>query len=90
MDVHHHREVETKSFKEYILEGLMIFLAVTMGFTTATKDGLFSRDKVKQLLSLDFDEKQRQCDIEAARIQVPDNIRIAVNYSIAHYLIKTA
>jgi hypothetical protein len=32
MEVHHHPNVEKKSFKEYILEGLMIFLAVTMGF----------------------------------------------------------
>jgi hypothetical protein len=32
MEVHHHPEVEKKSVKEYILEGLMIFLAVTMGF----------------------------------------------------------
>ncbi len=32
MEVHHHPHVEKKSFKEYFLEGLMIFLAVTMGF----------------------------------------------------------
>ena len=32
MEVHHHPHVEKKSFKEYILEGLMIFLAVSMGF----------------------------------------------------------
>jgi hypothetical protein len=32
MEVHHHPEVEKKTFKEYILEGLMIFLAVVMGF----------------------------------------------------------
>jgi len=32
MEVHHHPEVEKKGLKEYILEGLMIFLAVTMGF----------------------------------------------------------
>ena len=32
MEVHHHPHVEKKSFKEYLLEGLMIFLAVTMGF----------------------------------------------------------
>ncbi|HTD39842.1 MAG TPA: ATP-binding protein [Mucilaginibacter sp.] len=44
----------------------------------ATKDSLFSQDKVKQLLSLDFDEKQRQRDIEAARIQVRNNIRMYV------------
>ena len=32
MEVHHHPHVEKKSFKEYLLEGLMIFLAVSMGF----------------------------------------------------------
>lgn len=32
MEVHHHPHVEKKSFKEYILEGIMIFIAVTMGF----------------------------------------------------------
>jgi hypothetical protein len=32
MEVHHHPEVEKKTFKEYLLEGLMIFLAVIMGF----------------------------------------------------------
>ncbi len=32
MEVHHHPEVEKKGFKEYLLEGLMIFIAVMMGF----------------------------------------------------------
>ena len=32
MEVHHHPDVRKKKFKEYLLEGLMIFLAVTMGF----------------------------------------------------------
>jgi hypothetical protein len=32
MEVHHHPKVEKKNFKEYLLEGLMIFIAVTMGF----------------------------------------------------------
>jgi hypothetical protein len=32
MEVHHHPEVGKKNFKEYFLEFLMIFLAVTMGF----------------------------------------------------------
>jgi hypothetical protein len=32
MEVHHHPHVEKKGFKEYLLEGLMIFIAVTMGF----------------------------------------------------------
>jgi hypothetical protein len=32
MEVHHHPKVEKKNFKEYLLEGLMIFIAVTLGF----------------------------------------------------------
>ena len=32
MEVHHHPNAEKKNFKEYLLEGLMIFLAVMLGF----------------------------------------------------------
>ena len=32
MEVHHHPNVEKKSFKEYFLEFIMIFLAVSLGF----------------------------------------------------------
>ncbi len=32
MEVHHHPDIEKKGLKEYLLEGLMIFLAVMMGF----------------------------------------------------------
>ena len=32
MEIQHHTNVEKKNFKEYLLEGLMIFLGVTMGF----------------------------------------------------------
>ena len=32
MEVHHHPHVEKKGFKEYFLEFIMIFLAVTLGF----------------------------------------------------------
>ncbi len=32
MDVQHHPDIEKKGLKEYILEGLMIFMAVTLGF----------------------------------------------------------
>lgn len=36
MEVHHHPTVEKKSLKEYLLEGLMIFIAVCMGFFAET------------------------------------------------------
>src|SRR5215831_13063421 len=32
MEVHHHPHIEKKRFKEYFLEFIMIFLAVTLGF----------------------------------------------------------
>ena len=32
MEVHHHPNVEKKNFREYLLEFIMIFLAVTLGF----------------------------------------------------------
>ncbi len=40
MEVHHHPHVEKKAFKEYFLEFLMIFLAVTMGFFAENKFGV--------------------------------------------------
>ena len=49
MDVHHHPHVEKKSFKEYILEGLMIFLAVSMGFVAENIREYFAdKEKEKQ------------------------------------------
>ncbi len=47
MEVHHHPHVEKKNFKEYLLEGLMIFLAVTMGFFAENIRENFS-DKAKE------------------------------------------
>jgi hypothetical protein len=32
MEVHHHPDFRKKNFKEYVFEGLMIFMAVTLGF----------------------------------------------------------
>src|SRR5271154_6029622 len=47
MEVHHHPQVEKKSFKEYFLEFLMIFLAVTLGFFAENIREYFS-DKEKE------------------------------------------
>jgi two-component system NtrC family sensor kinase len=46
--------------------------------TTDAKDSLYSQDKVKQLLSMGFDEKQRQLDIANAQIQYRDSVRMYV------------
>jgi hypothetical protein len=49
MEVHHHPEVEKKGLKEYVLEGLMIFLAVMMGFfAESLREHITDRDHEKQ------------------------------------------
>jgi hypothetical protein len=50
MEVHHHPNVDKKRFKEYFLEFLMIFLAVTMGFFAENIREYFSNnERVTQL-----------------------------------------
>jgi signal transduction histidine kinase len=50
--------------------------------TSAAKDSLFSQDKVKQLLSLDFDEKERQQELQTAQkeaqAQTENRLRIYI------------
>src|ERR1700760_2421757 len=51
VEVHHHPEVEKKGFKEYLLEGLMIFLAVTMGFfAESLREHISNKDKTAQYM----------------------------------------
>jgi hypothetical protein len=51
MEVHHHPEVGKKNFKEYLLEGLMIFLAVTMGFfAESLRENINANDKEKEYI----------------------------------------
>jgi hypothetical protein len=52
MEVHHHPEVEKKGLKEYFFEGIMIFLAVMMGYLAeSARDHLSDRAKEKDYLS---------------------------------------
>jgi hypothetical protein len=52
MEVHHHPHVEKKKFKEYFLEFLMIFLAVTLGFfAESLRENLVDRGKEKHLIT---------------------------------------
>ena len=60
MEVHHHPKVEKKNFKEYLLEGLMIFIAVTLGFFAENlREHIGNRKKEKEyVLSLVEDIKK--------------------------------
>ncbi|HEX4372747.1 MAG TPA: hypothetical protein VHZ50_05510 [Puia sp.] len=52
MEVHHHPTIEKKNFKEYFLEFLMIFLAVTMGFfAESIREHLADNSKEKQYIN---------------------------------------
>jgi uncharacterized protein YoxC len=51
MEVHHHPKAGRKTFKEYLLEGLMIFLAVTLGFfAESLREYVNDREKEKQYM----------------------------------------
>ncbi len=51
MEVHHHPHIEKKNFKEYLLEGLMIFLAVTMGFIAENiRENISDHEKERELI----------------------------------------
>ena len=59
MEVHHHPIVEKKNFKEYFLEFLMIFLAVTMGFfAEGLREHVGDRSKEREYLSSMVSELQ--------------------------------
>jgi hypothetical protein len=66
MEVHHHPEVEKKGFKEYILEGLMIFLAVTMGFfAESLREHIANHEKETQyVISMINDLKDNKGKLE--------------------------
>ena len=60
MEVHHHPQIEKKGFKEYFLEFLMIFLAVTMGFFAENL-----REHIKNTNEINEDIKSVLADLES-------------------------
>ena len=51
MEVHHHPHVEKKGFKEYFLEFLMIFMAVTLGFfAESLREHLVNHEKERNYM----------------------------------------
>jgi hypothetical protein len=57
MEVHHHPNVDKKNFKDYFLEFLMIFLAVTMGFFAESfREYIVNKEHEKQYVSSFYDD----------------------------------
>ena len=71
MEVHHHPHVEKKSFKEYILEGLMIFMAVTMGFIAENiRENISENHKSQELAESLYKEVTADSIVMQQKIQL--------------------
>ena len=68
MEVHHHPHVEKKSFKEYLLEGLMIFLAVIMGFIAENIREHITENKIAHEMAENFYQELYSDSIKLAKI----------------------
>ena len=68
MEVHHHPHVEKKSFKEYLLEGLMIFLAVSMGFIAENIREHITENKIAHEMAENFYQELYSDSIKLAKI----------------------
>jgi|SRR6185437_10008729 len=59
MEVHHHPHVEKKNFKEYFLEFIMIFLAVTLGFFAESyREHIVNKEHEKQYANSFYEDLQ--------------------------------
>lgn len=70
MEVHHHPHVEKKSFKEYLLEGLMIFFAVSMGFIAENiRESISENHKAQELAESLYKE------VKSDSVQIQEKIQ---------------
>ncbi len=83
MEVHHHPHVEKKNFKEYLLEGLMIFLAVTMGFfAEGIRENITKHEREHHLMEMlvedlktDIPKLDSAYKYDSLKIQFIDSLR---------------
>jgi len=88
MEVHHHPAVEKKGIKEYLSEGLMIFVAVMLGFVAENiREGIGERSRENEyMISLAHDLKADTTNINnIISIKSQD----LVYYDSMFYIFKT-
>ncbi len=101
MEVHHHPDLhhKKKNFKEYFLEFLMIFLAVTLGFFAENVREHFDEEKTTKQYLEDFRQEllqnkdlyQRYDSLFAQKIPAADSlIKIFINKKENDDLLTTA
>lgn len=82
MEVHHHPHTshKPKPWKEYLLEGLMIFIAVTLGFfAEGIREHLGDRSKEREYMSQlldDLKEDMKECGLNNDRSIITLNNKI--------------
>lgn len=89
MEVHHHPHVEKKSFKEYFLEFLMIFLAVTLGFLAESlREHMIELNREKQYvksfyedLSADENDQQKIINSLDKEVNIADSLTALLSNS---------
>jgi len=85
MEVHHHPHVERKRFIEYFLEGLMIFMAVSLGFIAENiRETISENHKAKELAESLYQEVYADSvqlqKVIASREQKEDELSYLINY----------
>jgi hypothetical protein len=83
MEVHHHPQLhhEKKPWKEYFLEFLMIFLAVTMGFFAETiRENISESGKAKELAKSLYQEVYNDSLIMQSKITLRDQKEAQMEY----------
>jgi len=89
MEVHHHPHVEKKNFKEYLLEGLMIFVAVTLGFIAENiREHIDDNSKAHEYVS--SIAKDLAADTTALNIWVPNLFNRVNDFDTLIYLLQNA
>src|ERR1700689_2896332 len=90
MEVHHHPDVhhKRKNFKEYFLEFLMIFLAVTMGFfAESIRENISDREREKQYMESMIEDLKSDTAQLAANIDFRQKRNIMIDSLI--YLLSS-
>ena len=93
MEVHHHPHVEKKNFKEYFLEFLMIFLAVTMGFfAEQIRESFVERSHEKEYIQSfyeDLSKDQKNLPELSAWIQMDIDVSDSLKLLLKNVTLKT-
>jgi len=81
MEVHHHPHVGKKNIKEYLLEGLMIFLAVLMGFIAENiRESITENSKARELAESLYQEVKSDSVVIQEKLQLRNEKVVQMTY----------